>query len=102
MSQYDSRWPSGRNQFEITQDDMSKIREDLTTNKTLGKFTQDRLNEIWDSLSSEDAVLTAKILTDDQVEQSMSINTDNGQILVSRKPGGAWKDMPSVGSNKNI
>lgn len=64
---------------------------------SLGGFTQDRLDVIWRSLSTDQPVPGAKKMTDDGVEQSMSIVTVHGEVLVSRKPGGSWSDMPSVG-----
>lgn len=29
MSQYDKRWPNGRNQFGVTEDDVAELREQL-------------------------------------------------------------------------
>ncbi|WP_284722635.1 hypothetical protein [Methylophaga thalassica] len=39
-----------------------------------------------------------QVLSDDEVEQAMTITTfDNGTVSVRRKPGGLWQDM-NVGS----
>ena len=62
----------------------------------LGAFTQEKLNEIWDSLDGNDPHPSAKKEVDDEAEQVMSINTTEGQVLVSRKPGEDWADMPSL------
>ena len=65
--------------------------------KKLGGFTQDKLNEIWDTLVSDNPYLSAKKVVDDNFEQVMTINTTNGQVSVSRKPREAWFDTPSIG-----
>lgn len=67
--------------------------------RPLGGFTQDKLNEIWDSLNSNNPDQSAKKVSDDDVEQVMTINTVDGQVSVSRKPGEEWHDTPSVGDS---
>lgn len=59
-------------------------------------FTQEQLDDIWDSLDGDDPYPSAKRVVDD-VEQVMTIDTTNGQASVSRKPGDEWYDTPSVG-----
>ena len=63
----------------------------------LGGFSQVYLNEIWESLQSDNPMPSATKVVDDEVEQVMTINTTNGLVSVSRKPGGSWSDTPSVG-----
>ncbi len=67
--------------------------------KPLGGFTQEELNEIWDSLSTDKPNSAANTVVDDDVEQVMTINTNDGQVSVSRKPGEEWIDTPSVGGS---
>jgi len=64
--------------------------------KPLGGYTQEKLNEIWNSLSGETPNQAAKKVVDDDIEQVMTINTSDG-LIVSRIPGGEWKDVPTVG-----
>ena len=65
--------------------------------KSLGGFSQKQLNDIWDSLNSDNPNRSAEKVVDDEVEQVMKINTINGQVLVSRRPGGEWFDTRTVG-----
>ena len=67
--------------------------------KPLGGFTQDKLDEIWDSLKSDNPDPSAKKIVDDDTEQVMTINTSEGQVAVSRKPGEKWHDTPNVGDS---
>ena len=67
--------------------------------KPLGGFAQEKLNEIWDSLDSDNPDPSAKRVVDDDAEQVMTINTTDGQASVSRKPGEEWFDTPSVGDS---
>ena len=63
----------------------------------LGGFTQEQLDEIWDSLDGDNPNPAANKVVDDDVEQVMTINTNEGQVAVSRKSGGDWSDTPLVG-----
>ena len=65
----------------------------------LGGFTQEKLNDIWDSLDSDSPDPSARKVVDDDTEQVMTINTTDGQVSVSRKPGEEWFDTPSVGDS---
>ena len=67
--------------------------------KPLEGFSQKRLDDIWDSFSSDNPEPSANQVVDDGTEQVMTINTDNGQVSVSRKPGEKWSDTPSVGDS---
>ncbi|GLP99121.1 hypothetical protein GCM10007891_09750 [Methylophaga thalassica] len=61
----------------------------------IGPFTQSDLNTMWDMQKKETGI---QVLSDDEVEQAMTITTfDNGTVSVRRKPGGLWQDM-NVGS----
>ena len=64
--------------------------------QTLGSYSQKDLDDIWDSLDSDSPYPeTIKVVDDDQ-EQTMTINKEDGQVAVSRKPGEEWHDTPSV------
>ena len=60
--------------------------------KPLGGFTQDKLNEIWDSFGTDKPYPTARIIVDDDTEQVMTINEGANQVSVSRKPGEEWEE----------
>lgn len=59
------------------------------------------LNDIWDSFDSSNPSPIARRITNDSAEQSMSVDTENGEVLVSRKPGEIWHPMPSVGGKSD-
>ncbi len=68
--------------------------------KPLGGFTQEELNDIWDSLDSDNPNPSAKKVADDDTEQVMTINTTDGQASVSRKSDkDDWSDTPNVGDS---
>lgn len=67
--------------------------------KQLGGFTQEKLNDIWDTMDGDNPDPSAKNMVDDDAEQVMTIKTTNGQVSVSRKPGEEWFDTPSVGDS---
>lgn len=70
--------------------------------KLLGGFTQKELNEIWDSLGGDSPDPLAKKVIDDDIEQVLTINTTDGQLSVSRKPGEDWLDTPRVGDSSFV
>lgn len=59
--------------------------------QNLGGYTQEKLNEIWDSIDSDKPFPTVKKIIDDAAEQVMSINDGSSTIFVSRKPGNDWE-----------
>ncbi len=65
----------------------------------LGGFSQEKLNEIWDSLNTDSPDPSAKKIVDDDTEQVMTVNTTEGQVAVSRKLGEKWRDTPNVGES---
>jgi hypothetical protein len=67
--------------------------------KALGGYSQKQLDDIWGTFSSDNPDPSANKVVDDDVEQVMTINTDDGQVSVSRKPGKEWFDTPSVGDS---
>ena len=69
---------------------------------SVGGFTQERLNEIWESLQGENPDPSATKVVDDDVEQVMTINSSHDQVSVSRKPGGVWHKTPSVGDSSFV
>jgi len=65
--------------------------------KTLGGFTQNELDALWASLNSDRPNPSVQKIVDDAVEQVMTITTPEGSVSVSRRPGAAWFDTPTVG-----
>jgi len=70
--------------------------------KALGGFTQKQLDDIWNSLDGDNPDQSAKKVVDDDVEQVMTIDTVDGQVSVSRKPGDEWFDTPNVGDSSFV
>jgi hypothetical protein len=72
------------------------------------KHSQDEINDIWDAVcagkfeaaaSDSPNTIRPRKIVDDQVEQVISIPIDDGfgDVVYSRKPGGAWSEVPHFG-----
>jgi hypothetical protein len=65
--------------------------------RPLGGFTQNELDALWASLNSDRPNPAVQKMVDDAMEQVMTITTPEGSVSVSRRPGSAWFDTPTVG-----
>ena len=68
--------------------------------------TQSEITEIWDAIGegkygNDPAASKPRRVVDDDVEQVLSIPTDDGEALehYSRKPGGTWEPTRYVGQH---
>ncbi|TYC53224.1 hypothetical protein FMN52_19085 [Marinobacter sp. BW6] len=60
----------------------------------VGPFSQNDLDTLWAMSDAQKKEREIQVLSDDEAEQAMTINTlDNGTISVRRKPDGRWQDM---------
>ena len=73
--------------------------------QNLGGYSQEKLNEIWDSIGSDKPFPTAEKIIGDDTEQVMAINEGISKIFVSREIGkewGQWHDTRSVNDSNDF
>lgn len=62
--------------------------------ESLGGYTQDELDELWEEANSDSPPGGVTIQVDDSVEHVMNIAQPDGVVEVTRDPGGEWTDVP--------
>ncbi len=70
--------------------------------KTLGGYTQEKLDEIWDSHDTDQPYPDSSRKVYEEAENVLVINHGDHLINVRRIPGGEWEDTPFMNSANHV